>query len=90
MYKNVPECVKTAALSAELVAGAKSYANGRQYAACKGIASRLSGTGGKVRAGVISKARRPLCAHPAHSRRAQRDYARAQGQAPVAVAKQDA
>src|SRR5688572_27831265 len=43
------------ALSAELTASAKSYANGRQFAACKGIAPRLSGTGGKVRAGAISK-----------------------------------
>ena len=43
------------ALSAELAAGAKSYANGRQYAACKGIVPRLSGTGGKVRTGAISK-----------------------------------
>jgi len=43
------------ALSAELTAGAKSYANGRQFAACKGIAPRLSGTGGKVRPGAISK-----------------------------------
>ena len=43
------------ALSAELAASAKSYANGRQFAACKGIAPRLSGTGGKVRAGAISK-----------------------------------
>lgn len=43
------------ALAAELAAGAKSYANGRQFAACKGIAPRLSGTGGKVRPGAISK-----------------------------------
>jgi transposase len=43
------------ALSAELAAGAPSYANARQYAACKGIAPRLSGTGGKVRPGAISK-----------------------------------
>lgn len=43
------------ALSAELTAGARSFANGRQYAACKGIAPRLSGTGGKVRPGAISK-----------------------------------
>jgi transposase len=43
------------ALSAELAAGAKSFANARQYAACKGIAPRLSGTGGKVRPGAISK-----------------------------------
>lgn len=43
------------ALSAELEAGASSFASGRQYAACKGIAPRLSGTGGKVRAGAISK-----------------------------------
>ena len=43
------------ALSAELAAGARSFANARQYAACKGIAPRLSGTGGKVRPGAISK-----------------------------------
>jgi transposase len=43
------------ALAAELAAGAKSFANARQYAACKGIAPRLSGTGGKVRPGAISK-----------------------------------
>lgn len=43
------------ALSAELTGGARSYANGRQFAACKGMAPRLSGTGGKVRTGSISK-----------------------------------
>jgi len=43
------------AVSAELAAGARSYANGRQYAACKGMAPRLSGTAGKVRCGAISK-----------------------------------
>lgn len=43
------------ALSAELATGAKGYANARQYAVCKGIAPRLSGTGGKVRPGAISK-----------------------------------
>lgn len=43
------------ALSAELLASAKSFASGRQFAACKGITPRLSGTGGKVRAGAISK-----------------------------------
>jgi transposase len=43
------------ALSAELAAGARSFNNGRQFAACKGIAPRLSGTGGKVRPGAISK-----------------------------------
>ena len=43
------------ALSADLSTGAKGYANGRQYAVCKGIAPRLSGTGGKVRPGAISK-----------------------------------
>lgn len=43
------------ALSAELAAGAKGFANGRQYAVCKGIAPRLSGTGGTVRPGAISK-----------------------------------
>lgn len=69
------------ALSAELAAGAKSYANGRQYAACKGIAPRLSGTGGKVRPGAISKRGDPyvrtLLIHGArsvitHQRRAKR------------------
>jgi len=43
------------ALSAELAAGASSFANGRQFAACKGITPRLTGTGGKVRPGAISK-----------------------------------
>lgn len=44
------------ALSAELRDGAaQSYASARQYAACKGITPRLSGTGGKVRPGAISK-----------------------------------
>ena len=43
------------ALAAELASGVGSYANGRQFAACKGIAPRLSGTGGKVHAGAISK-----------------------------------
>jgi transposase len=69
------------ALSAELAAGAKGFANGRQYAACKGIAPRLSGTGGKVRAGAISKRGDPyvrtLLIHGArsvitHQRRAKR------------------
>ena len=69
------------ALSAELTAGAASYANARQYAACKGIAPRLSGTGGKVRAGAISKRGDPyvrtLLIHGArsviaHQRRAKR------------------
>ena len=69
------------ALAAELAAGADSYANGRQYAACKGIAPRLSGTGGKVRAGAISKRGDPyvrtLLIHGArsvisHQRRAKR------------------
>ena len=69
------------ALSAELAAGAPSYANGRQYAACKGIVPRLSGTGGKVRAGAISKRGDPyvrtLLIHGArsviaHQRRAKR------------------
>src|SRR3989304_3248201 len=62
-------------------ASAKSYANGRQFAACKGIAPRLSGTGGKVRAGAISKRGDPyvrtLLIHGArsvitHGRRAKR------------------
>lgn len=43
------------ALSAELGAGAKSFTNARQYAACKGITPRLTGTGGKVRPGAINK-----------------------------------
>ena len=44
------------ALAAELGAGAAAgYTSGRQYAACKGITPRMSGTGGKVRTGVISK-----------------------------------
>jgi transposase len=69
------------ALSAELAAGAKSFANGRQYAACKGITPRLSGTGGKVRPGAISKRCDPyvrtLLIHGArsvitHQRRAKR------------------
>jgi transposase len=69
------------ALSAELDAGAKSFANGRQYAACKGITPRLSGTGGKVRPGAINKRCDPyvrtLLIHGArsvitHQRRAKR------------------
>ncbi len=69
------------ALSAELAAGAGSYTNGRQFAACKGIAPRLSGTGGKVRPGAISKRGDPyvrtLLIHGArsvitHQRRARR------------------
>ena len=69
------------ALSAELAAGARSYANGRQFAACKGLAPRLSGTGGKVRSGAISKRGDPyvrtLLIHGArsvitHQRRARR------------------
>jgi transposase len=69
------------ALSAERAAGAASYANARQYAACKGIAPRLSGTGGKVRPGAISKRGDPyvrtLLVHGArsviaHQRRAKR------------------
>lgn len=70
------------ALSAELRDGAaQSYASGRQYAACKGITPRLSGTGGKVRPGAISKRGDPyvrtLLIHGAravisHRRRSQR------------------
>jgi transposase len=69
------------ALAAELTAGAASYASGRRYAACKGIAPRLSGTGGKVRPGAISKRGdayvRTLLIHGArsviaHQRRARR------------------
>lgn len=43
------------AVSAELTDGASAYRTGRQYAACKGMAPRLNGTGGKVRCGAISK-----------------------------------
>jgi transposase len=44
------------ALAAELADGAaKGFANARQYAACKGMVPRLSGTGGKTRPGAISK-----------------------------------
>jgi transposase len=43
------------ALSAELDAGARSFSSGRQFAACKGITPRLTGTGGKVQPGAISK-----------------------------------
>ena len=66
---------------AELGESAGSYANGRQYAACKGIAPRLSGTGGKTRPGAISKRGDPyvrtLLIHGArsvitHQRRAKR------------------
>src|SRR3990170_9107463 len=73
--------LSASALSAELAASAKSYANGRQFAACKGIAPRLSGTGGKVRSGAISKRGDPyvrtLLIHGArsvitHQRRAKR------------------
>ena len=69
------------ALSADLTAGAASYASGRRYAACKGIAPRLSGTGGKVRSGGVSKRGDPyvrtLLIHGArsviaHQRRARR------------------
>jgi transposase len=69
------------ALAAELADGAGSYTNGRQYAACKGIVPRLNGTGGKVRAGAISKRGdayvRTLLIHGArsvitHQRRAKR------------------
>lgn len=69
------------ALSAELAGSAKSFANARHYAACKGITPRLSGTGGKVRAGAISKRGDPyvrtLLVHGArsvitHQRRAKR------------------
>jgi len=70
------------ALAAELGEGAAAgYANGRQYAVCKGMTPRLSGTGGKVRPGAISKRGDPyvrtLLIHGArsvitHQRRAQR------------------
>jgi transposase len=73
--------LSASALSAELAAGVGSYANARQYAACKGITPRLSGTGGKVRPGAISKRGDPyvrtLLVHGArsviaHQRRAKR------------------
>ncbi len=73
--------LSASALAAELADGARSYRNGRQYAACKGIVPRLSGTGGKVRAGAISKRGDPylrtLLIHGArsvitHQRRTQR------------------
>ena len=73
--------LSASALAAELVEAARSYSNGRQYAACKGIVPRLNGTGGKVRAGAISKRGDPyvrtLLIHGArsvitHQRRAQR------------------
>jgi transposase len=70
------------ALAAELGKGAAAgYTNGRQYAVCKGITPRLSGTGGKVRPGSISKRGDPyvrtLLIHGArsvisHQRRAKR------------------
>lgn len=43
------------ALSAELTASAAGFSSGRHFAACKGLAPRLSGSGGTVRAGAISK-----------------------------------
>jgi transposase len=73
--------LSASALAAELAQGARNYANARQYAACKGIAPRLSGTGGKVRPGAISKRGDPyvrtLLIHGArsvitHQRRAKR------------------
>ena len=69
------------ALSAELTASATSFTSARHYAACKGMVPRLSGSGGKVRAGAISKRGDPyvrtLLIHGARSvltqqRRAQR------------------
>jgi len=79
--KDVMTTPVVSALSAEFSTGAKGYANGRQYAVCKGIAPHLSGTGGKVRAGAISKRGDPyvrtLLIHGArsvitHQRRAKR------------------
>jgi transposase len=74
--------LSASALAAELGEGAAAgYANGRQYAACKGITPRMSGTGGKVRTGAISKRGDPyvrtLLIHGArsvitHQRRAKR------------------
>jgi transposase len=69
------------ALSAELASGASGFASGRQFAACKGMVPRLSGTGGKVRPGALSKRGDPyvrtLLIHGArsviaHQRRAKR------------------
>ena len=47
--------ITASAVAAELGEGAHGYASGRHYAACKGMVPRLSGTGGKLRAGKISK-----------------------------------
>lgn len=47
--------LSASALSAELASSAKSFTSARQYAACKGIVPRLSGTGGKTRPGAINK-----------------------------------
>lgn len=69
------------ALAAELSGGAHSFTNGRQYAACKGLVPRLSGSGGHVHVGAISKRGDPylrtLLIHGArsvitHQRQAQR------------------
>ena len=67
--------------AAELIGSAGGYTSGRQFAAWKGLAPRLSGTGGKVRPGAISKRGDPyvrtLLIHGArsviaHQRRAKR------------------
>lgn len=47
--------LSASALSAELASSARSFANARQYAVCKGMLPQLSGTGGKTRPGAISK-----------------------------------
>jgi transposase len=47
------------AVAAELGEGAHGYASGRHYAACKGMVPRMNGTGGKLRAGKISKRGEP-------------------------------
>jgi transposase len=47
--------ITASAVSAELGEGATGYASGRHYAACKGMVPRMSGTGGHIRAGRISK-----------------------------------
>ena len=75
--------VPTLGLLFAFTAGAASCASARRYAACKGIAPRLSGTGGKA---GDQQARRPVCAHAPHSRCAQRDRAPAPGRAALAVA----
>jgi transposase len=47
--------ITASAVAAELGEGAPGYASGRHYAACKGMVPRMSGTGGHIRPGKISK-----------------------------------